>query len=56
MTLTEAKEATYATLYRKLLVKRYGKKGKKVIFAEAYETSEYGTQLTKENVDVLFPF
>ena len=53
---TEAKEAAYASLYRKLLVKRYGKKGKKVIFAEAYETSEYGTQLTKENVDVLFPF
>ena len=32
--------------------------GKKVrgVFAEAFETSEYGSQLTKENKDVLFPF
>lgn len=52
----ESVEAKYAALYRKLLVKRYGAKGKKVVFAEAYETSEYGTQLTKENIDVLFPF
>jgi hypothetical protein len=43
-------------MYRKLLVKRYGKRGKKVIFAEAYETSEYGTPLTEENAKVLFPF
>lgn len=53
---SESKEAMYANLYRKLLTKRYGKKGKNVIFAEAYETSEYGTQLDKENTKVLFPF
>ena len=53
---TEVKEAVYAAKYRDLLVKRYGEAGKKVIFAEAYETSEYGTQLTEENVKVLFPF
>lgn len=53
---TEPKEATYATKYRKLLTKRYGKKGKKVIFAEAFETSEYGTKLNAENTKVLFPF
>ena len=53
---TEAKEAVFATQYRKLLVKRYGKAGKNVIFAEAFETSEYGTQLNAENIKVLFPF
>ena len=52
----EAKEATYAATYRTELVDRYGEAGKKVIFAEAYELSEYGTQLDEENVKVLFPF
>lgn len=52
----ESKEATYAALYRDLLIKRYGEKGKNVIFAEAYESSEYGTQLDSENIKVLFPF
>lgn len=52
----EYKEALYAAKYRDLLIKRYGEAGKKVIFAEAFETSEYGSQLTKENKDVLFPF
>ena len=52
----EAKEATYAAKYRNELVDRYGEAGKKVIFAEAYELSEYGTQLDEENVKVLFPF
>ena len=53
---TENKEAVYAAKYRDLLIKRYGEAGKKVIFAEPYECSEYGTQLTEENVKVLFPF
>ena len=52
----EAAEAKYAAMYRPLLVKRYGKEGKKTIFAEAYETSEYGTQLNAENTKELFPF
>ena len=52
----EAAEARFAAMYRPLLAKRYGKAGKKTIFAEAYETSEYGTQLNAENTKVLFPF
>ena len=52
----EAEEAKYAAMYRPLLIKRYGKRGKTVIFAEAYELSEYGTQLNAENTKVLFPF
>ena len=52
----EAKEATYAAIYRELLTNRYGEKGKNVIFAEAYECSEYGTELDEENTKVLFPF
>ena len=53
---SEAKEATYAQIHRDLLVSRYGEKGKNVVFAEAYETSEYGTQLNEENKKLLFPF
>lgn len=52
----EPKEALYAATYRKLLKKRYGKAGKKTIFAEVYECSEYGTKLNEENTKVLFPF
>ena len=52
----EPKEAVWASLFRRLLVKRYGKAGKKVIFAELFETSEYGTQLDESNTKVLFPF
>ena len=52
----EFKEALYAAKYRDLLIERYGEAGKKVIFAEAYETSEYGTQLNEENKKLLFPF
>ncbi len=53
---SEPYEALFASLYRKELKRRYGKAGKKTIFAEAYELSEYGTQLDKENTKVLFPF
>lgn len=53
---SEADEAVYAATYRDLLVRRYGEAGKKVIFAEAYETSEYGEQLNEENAKMLFPF
>lgn len=49
-------EALPAAKYRDLLVKRYGEIGEKVLFAEAFETSEYGTQLTEENEKILFPF
>ena len=52
----EYKEAIYAAKYRKDLIKRYGKKGKKIIFAEAFECSEYGTPLDDKNIKTLFPF
>jgi len=52
----EYREAVYAAQYRDLLVKQYGEAGKKTIFAEVFQTSEYGTPLTEENRAVLFPF
>ena len=52
----EYAEAIYAAKYRKQLIKRYGRKGKRIIFAEAFESSEYGTQLNPENAKILFPF
>ena len=52
----EYTEALYATKYRDVLINRYGEAGKKVIFAEVFETSEYGTQLTDKNRDDFFPF
>ncbi len=53
---SEYREAFDACKFRDLLVKRYGEAGKKVLFAESFEVSEYGTQLTKENEKELFPF
>ena len=52
----EAKEATYAAKYRDKLISRYGERGSNIIFAEAYELSEYGTPLTPESEKELFPF
>ena len=53
---TEYYDATQAAKYRDLLISRYGEDGKTVIFAEAFETSEYGTPLTHADRDILFPF
>jgi len=52
----EAREATAASKYRELLVNRYGAAGEKVLFAEAFQLSEYGTPLNDENIKTLFPF
>ena len=52
----EYREAQCAARYRDKLIERYGEKGKKVIFAECFGISEYGTQLDEENKKVLFPF
>lgn len=52
----EYKEALSASKHRDLLIKRYGEAGKNVIFAEAFQLSEYGTQLNEENIKILFPF
>lgn len=53
---SEYTEAIYASRYRDLLVKRYGEAGNMVLFAEAFQLSEYGTPLDEENVKTLFPF
>jgi len=46
-----------ANKYREKLIELYGQdQGKKIRFAEAFEDSEYGTRITKENIKVLFPF
>lgn len=45
-----------AALYRQKLIDRYGEAGRGVRFAEAYEVSEYGTQLTPESEKKFFPY
>ena len=40
--ISEYREARAAVMYRDLLIKRYGKAGGKVLFAEAFGISEYG--------------
>ncbi|MFC1561112.1 PIG-L deacetylase family protein [Candidatus Latescibacterota bacterium] len=46
-----------ANLYRDKLIELYGKeKGSKIRYAEAFEDSEYGSPLTKDNLKILFPF
>ena len=53
---SEYKEAILASTYRDLLVKRYGEMGKNVLFAEAFQVSEYGKELNEKNINELFPF
>jgi len=53
---TEYREAVPAVKYRELLIERYGEKGKKVLFAEAFATCVYGSPLTEEKAKELFPF
>ncbi|MBQ3124049.1 MAG: PIG-L family deacetylase [Clostridia bacterium] len=54
---SEYREAGDAVRYRKKLAERYGKKvAKQTLFAEAFQLSEYGSKLTKDNIDKLFPF
>jgi LmbE family N-acetylglucosaminyl deacetylase len=49
--------AELADKYRDKLIQLYGQeKGSKIKYAEAFEDSEYGTRLSKENIPVLFPF
>ena len=52
----EYREAVPTVKYRDVLLRRYGEKGKKVLFSEAFCVSEYGTPLTKELEKELFPF
>lgn len=49
--------AKVAARFRKELIEKYGEeKGSKVRYAEAFMLSEYGTQLTEETKNELFPF
>jgi len=46
-----------AEKYRDLLTALYGvETGMQIEYAEAFETSEYGSSLTTENIPILFPF
>ncbi len=51
----EYREAIPAAKYRAELIKRYGKAGERIVFAEAFALSEYGAQLTEEKIKRLFP-
>lgn len=49
-------DAKTANNYRKQLIARYGKEtGQAVKYAEAYEISEYGRQIEKDEIDNYFP-
>lgn len=52
----EYEEGKRAAKFRDMLVKRYGEAGKHVLFSESFEASEYGSPLTEENINILFPF
>ncbi|NLC43071.1 MAG: PIG-L family deacetylase [Clostridiales bacterium] len=53
---SEYREATPVIKYRDKIIERYGDLAKDILFAEAFEVSEYGNPLTKENEKMLFPF
>jgi len=48
--------AVPASQYRDKLIERYGEKGKKIRYAEAYALSEYGKQPTKDELAMLIPY
>jgi N-acetylglucosamine malate deacetylase 1 len=51
------KEEWSAEPFRAKLIELYGpEKGKKIKYCEAFQDSEYGTRLTKENMAYYFPF
>lgn len=53
---SEYREATCAVKYHNLLVKQYGAEAEKTLFAEAFQVSEYGSRLNKENINSYFPW
>ncbi len=53
---SEYREATPVIKYRDKIIERYGDLAKDILFAEAFEVSEYGNPLNKENEKMLFPF
>lgn len=53
----ERRFAEAARLYRDRLIDRYGPdRGRQVLFAEAFQLSEYGRQPSREELSILFPF
>lgn len=53
----ESEFRAIADKHRGVLINRYGKRiGSKVVYAEAFEISEYGGELTGELARALFPF
>ena len=48
--------AMTAARFRKQLVERYGEKGNRIVFAEAYAVCEYGSPLTEEMKKKIFPY
>ena len=56
MNHSEYSEAILASRYRDLVIERYGEKGENLLFAEAFQASEYGKQLNESNIKILFPF
>lgn len=49
--------APLANRYRELIIQTYGeKRGKQIQYIEAFEPCEYGSPLTDENRNLLFPF
>jgi LmbE family N-acetylglucosaminyl deacetylase len=51
------KHGSDAEPFRSKLIELYGaERGKKIKYCEAFQDSEYGTRLTKENINYYFPF
>jgi N-acetylglucosamine malate deacetylase 1 len=51
------KSGSDASPYRAKLIELYGKeRGSKIKYCEAFQDSEYGTRLTKDNISYYFPF
>jgi len=50
------RDGVVAEKYRQILINRYGEKGKGITAAEAFEISEYGARLSKEDISSMFPF
>jgi LmbE family N-acetylglucosaminyl deacetylase len=51
------KSGSDASPYRDKLIELYGKeRGSKIKYCEAFQDSEYGTRLTKDNISYYFPF
>lgn len=53
----KARFAKTASIFRDAVIEQFGKeKGEKVVYAEAFELSEYGSPLTEEKKKEFFPF